>query len=46
MRRQRIAVPAALLIWAAPALADGALDALVAAYPDHLAGVEGYELVW
>lgn len=46
MRQQRIALPAALLIWAAPALADGALDALIAAYPDHLAGVEGNELVW
>jgi hypothetical protein len=31
---------------ATPAEADPALDALVAAYPGHLAGVEGNDLVW
>jgi hypothetical protein len=36
------------LLWtlATPALADPALDALVAAYPDHLAHYEGNELIW
>jgi hypothetical protein len=29
-----------------PALADPALDALVAAYPDHLASHDGKDLVW
>src|SRR5215207_5640731 len=28
------------------ALADPALDALVAAYPDHLAGYDGADLIW
>ena len=32
--------------WAAPVFADPALDALVAAYPDHLAGYEGNDLIW
>jgi hypothetical protein len=31
---------------AAPAAADPAIDALIAAYPDHLVGVEGGALVW
>ena len=30
----------------APAAADPALDALVAAYPDHLARYEGNDLIW
>jgi hypothetical protein len=33
-------------ISAAPALADPALDALVAAYPDHLAGYDATDLIW
>src|SRR5947209_4003674 len=35
-----------LTFWAAPALADPALDALVAAYPEHLASYQGNELIW
>jgi D-alanyl-D-alanine carboxypeptidase len=31
---------------AAPALADPALDALVAAYPDHLAGYDQEDVIW
>src|SRR5207344_1478195 len=31
---------------AAPARADPALGALVAAYPDHLARYEGNDLIW
>src|ERR1041384_7323298 len=30
----------------APARADPALDALVAAYPDHLSGYQGNDLIW
>src|SRR4051812_14414349 len=33
-------------IWATSARADPALDALVAAYPDHLARYDGNELIW
>src|SRR5438105_4158991 len=33
-------------IWAMPTFADPALDVLVAAYPDHLAGYEGNDLIW
>jgi hypothetical protein len=36
----------ALGLLAAPTRADPALDALVAAYPDHLAGLAGNELIW
>ena len=36
----------ALGLLAAPTRADPALDALVAAYPDHLAGHDGNELIW
>jgi hypothetical protein len=36
----------ALALSAAPTRADPALDALVAAYPDHLAGHDGNELIW
>ena len=36
----------ALALSAAPTRADPALDALVAAYPDHLTGHEGNELIW
>jgi hypothetical protein len=41
-------VLAAILIlsWLTPGRADPALDALVAAYPDYLAGYEGNELLW
>jgi hypothetical protein len=35
-----------LTLWAAPTHADPALDTLVAAYPDHLAGYQGNELIW
>jgi len=37
-----------VLIWlfAAPAHADPAFDALVAAYPDFLAGHDGKDLIW
>ena len=31
---------------AAPALADPTLDALVAAYPDHLAGYDQKDVIW
>jgi len=41
-----IAAAALLLICAQAASADSAIDALVAAYPDHLAGVQGNELIW
>jgi hypothetical protein len=34
------------LVGAGPALADPALDALVAAYPDHLAGYDDKDLIW
>jgi D-alanyl-D-alanine carboxypeptidase len=37
---------ALLMLWAPPALADPALDALVAAYPEHLASHDGTSLVW
>jgi hypothetical protein len=37
---------AASSLWATLALADPALDALVAAYPDHLAGYDEKDLVW
>jgi hypothetical protein len=36
----------ALALSAAPTRADPALDALVAAYPDHLTGHDGNELIW
>src|SRR5262245_40248544 len=39
-----LAMPLALA--GMPALADPALDALVAAYPDHLASNDGKELIW
>ena len=39
-----LAMPLALA--GMPALADPALDALVAAYPDHLASHDGKELIW
>jgi hypothetical protein len=43
----RLLIAAALVFAAlAPAGADPALDALVAAYPDHLAGYEGNRLIW
>ena len=32
--------------WTSAALADPALDALVAAYPDHLAGYDGTDVIW
>jgi hypothetical protein len=34
------------MLSASPALADPALDALVAAYPDHLASHDGTTLIW
>lgn len=37
---------AAVLLAAGPAAADPAIDALVAAYPDFLAGSEGNVLIW
>jgi hypothetical protein len=33
-------------VWSSSTRADPALDALVAAYPDHLAAAEGNDLVW
>ena len=36
----------AIVLWISPTSADPALDALVAAYPDHLAGYQGNELIW
>ena len=36
----------AVLLTAVPAAADPAIDALVAAYPDFLAGSEGNVLIW
>jgi D-alanyl-D-alanine carboxypeptidase len=39
-------VAAAVGCLAVPALADPALDALVAAYPDHLASHDGNQLTW
>lgn len=33
-------------LWATAALADPALDALVAAYPDHLAGYDARDVIW
>ncbi|MEA2938129.1 MAG: hypothetical protein QOC56_1633, partial [Alphaproteobacteria bacterium] len=42
-------ITAALVALAAScggALADPALDALVAAYPDHLAGYDAKDLIW
>ena len=34
------------LLVAQGAFADPAIDALVTAYPDHLTGVEGNQLIW
>ncbi len=45
MRATRFA-SIALLLLAAPARADPAIDALIAAYPDYLASSEGNMLVW
>jgi hypothetical protein len=46
MRARRwLAAAVVLCVLSHPAGADG-IDALVAAYPDHLAGREGNELVW
>jgi D-alanyl-D-alanine carboxypeptidase len=47
----RIRIKLAGVVWflgisLLPALADPALDALVAAYPDQLAGYEGETLIW
>src|SRR5262245_13437941 len=33
-------------LWASTALAYPALDALIASYPDHLAGYQANELIW
>jgi hypothetical protein len=35
-----------ILALAAPAAAEPAIDALVSAYPDHLAGHDGKDLIW
>src|SRR5215467_16098383 len=37
---------ALIALSATPSAADPALDALVATYPDHLAGYEGNDLIW
>lgn len=37
---------AVVAAWTLPARADAALDALVAAYPDHLAGYDAQDLIW
>src|SRR5882672_5970554 len=37
---------ALLFTFASPARADPALDALVAAYPDHLSGYDDKDLIW
>jgi hypothetical protein len=37
---------ALIWLWAAPAHADPAFDALVAAYPDFLAGYDDKDLIW
>ena len=39
-------IVAAVLLTAVPAVADPAIDALVAAYPDFLVGSEGNVLIW
>ena len=41
-----LAVASLLVLAAAPAEADEALDALVAAYPDHLAGYDATDLIF
>ena len=46
MRRIGQVGVALALVWTAPAPADPALDALVAAYPDHLARYDGQDLIW
>jgi hypothetical protein len=45
-RRARLAVCALALCSATAARADGALDALIAAYPEHLAGYDATALIW
>jgi hypothetical protein len=45
VRTSAVAVALAA-IWGAPALADPALDALVAAYPEQLAGYDDKNLIW
>ncbi len=44
--RALVALLFALIAFAVPTRADPALDALVAAYPEHLAGHDGKELIW
>jgi D-alanyl-D-alanine carboxypeptidase len=39
-------VLALTVVQVTPAVADSTIDALVAAYPDHLAGYEGNNLIW
>jgi hypothetical protein len=49
MRRQTRRAGIAFVLfstWTAPVLADPALDALVAAYPDHLSGYDQKDLIW
>lgn len=44
---KRLRLPLVLLwFWPTPTFADPARDALVAAYPDHLAGYDGNDLIW
>jgi hypothetical protein len=46
MPLKTFSLAAALALAATAALADPALDALVAAYPDHLAGYDEKDLIW
>jgi hypothetical protein len=46
VQRLTFVLSALALVASGPALADPALDALVAAYPDHLASYDAKDLVW
>ncbi len=46
MARHRTALVILLTVFTSPAPADPALDALIAAYPDHLASYDDKDLIW